>query len=165
MTDRDEVGRFSPGNRIWETRSSCGVSPKFDGPEILWAAIVEYFEWNDANPLQEAKPFAYEGKVTIASVDKMRAMTIRAMCVFLDISHETWCEWRKTRADLSEVIKRTEEIIYSQKFEGASAGLLNANIIARDLGLADKTLHGNDPDNPMPAQQVTVYQLPDNGRG
>jgi hypothetical protein len=31
-----------------------------------------------------------------------------------------------------------EEIIRTQKFEGASADLLNPNIIARDLGLADK---------------------------
>ncbi|MDC9826565.1 terminase small subunit, partial [Devosia sp. ZB163] len=33
---------------------------------------------------------------------------------------------------------RVDEIIRAQKFEGAAAGLLNPNIIARDLGLADK---------------------------
>ena len=32
-----------------------------------------------------------------------------------------------------------DEIIRTQKFEGASADLLNPNIIARDLGLADKS--------------------------
>ena len=31
-----------------------------------------------------------------------------------------------------------EEIIYNQKFTGAAADLLNPNIIARELGLADK---------------------------
>ena len=36
------------------------------------------------------------------------------------------------------VIERIEQTVYSQKFEGAAAGLLNANIIARDLGLADR---------------------------
>ncbi len=36
------------------------------------------------------------------------------------------------------VITRIKETIFTQKFEGASADLLNANIIARDLGLADK---------------------------
>ena len=36
------------------------------------------------------------------------------------------------------VIDDIEKIIYRQKFEGAAAGLLNANIIARDLGLRDK---------------------------
>jgi hypothetical protein len=29
--------------------------------------------------------------------------------------------------------------MYAQKFEGAASGAFNANIIARDLGLADKT--------------------------
>jgi hypothetical protein len=29
--------------------------------------------------------------------------------------------------------------MYEQKFSGAAAGLLNPNIIARDLGLADKS--------------------------
>ncbi|MFC0183379.1 terminase small subunit [Pseudarcicella hirudinis] len=37
-----------------------------------------------------------------------------------------------------EVITRIEEIVYVQKFEGAAVGAFNANIIARDLGLADK---------------------------
>ena len=36
------------------------------------------------------------------------------------------------------IITRIREAIYQQKFEGASVGAFNANIIARDLGLADK---------------------------
>lgn len=31
-----------------------------------------------------------------------------------------------------------ETTIYTQKFEGAAVGAFNSNIIARDLGLADK---------------------------
>ena len=30
--------------------------------------------------------------------------------------------------------------------------------------LVDKTLHGGDPDNPLPTAPVAIYQLPDNGR-
>lgn len=37
------------------------------------------------------------------------------------------------------VIARIEDIVYNQKFSGAASGFLNPNIIARDLGLADKT--------------------------
>lgn len=36
------------------------------------------------------------------------------------------------------VITQAEAVIYEQKFTGAAADLLNPNIIARDLGLADK---------------------------
>lgn len=139
MTDRDESGRFLPGNRFWEARSSHGANPVFADAECLWQACVEYFDWNAENPLHEAKAFAYEGKVTTEDLPKMRAMTIGGLCMFLDVAEQTWREWRKSRPDLSSVITRAEAVIYRQKFEGASAGLLVPNIIARDLGLADKS--------------------------
>ncbi len=40
--------------------------------------------------------------------------------------------------DFFGVYTRISQIIRTQKFEGAAVGLFNANIIARDLGLADK---------------------------
>ena len=138
MTNRDEAGRFLPGNRFWEARSSAGPKPKFSDPEALWAACCEYFEWNEDNPLCEAKAFSYEGKVTLAELPKMRAMTIGGLCIFLDIDETTWRDWKDTRPDLSPIVTRAEAIIYQQKFTGAAADLLNPNIIARDLGLADK---------------------------
>ena len=160
-----DTGRFLPGNRFWEARSSAGPKPKFDGPEPLLAACLEYFAWVEANPLYEAKAFSYEGKVTIAPVPKMRAMTIGGLCLFLDVTERLWREWRESRPDLLPVITRVEAAIFEQKFTGAAADLLNANIIARDLGLADKRQLGNDPENPLPTQQVTIFALPDNGRG
>lgn len=138
---RDELGRFAAGNRFWEARSSAGPKPKFDGPDQLWAAVAEYFEWNEANPLWEAKAFAFQGSVTIEKLPKLRAMTLAGLCQFLDVTMSTWDEWRDSRPDLSEVIARAEGFIRRQKFEGASAELLNPNIIARDLGLADKNEH------------------------
>ena len=48
------------------------------------------------------------------------------------------------------------------KMHDQAAALLN---LAKHLGMfPNKVMHGNDPDNPLPEQQVTVYQLPDNGR-
>lgn len=126
------------GNQFWKARSSHGRNPKFASPEKLWAAATEYFEWVDANPLYEAKPFAYQGTVTVEKVAKMRAMTIAGLCIFLDISQQAWSEY-KQRKGFGDVTTRIDEIIRTQKFEGASAELLNANIIARDLGLADKS--------------------------
>jgi hypothetical protein len=126
------------GNDFWKVRSTHGRKPIFAVPDDLWAAAVEYFEWVEANPLYEAKPFAYQGDVTIATIAKMRAMTITGLCIFLDISQQAWSEY-KQRDGFGEITTRVDEIIRTQKFEGASADLLNANIIARDLGLADKS--------------------------
>lgn len=126
------------GNEFWKQRSSHGRKPKFETPDDLQDACLEYFEWVEANPLYSAEAFAYQGVVTIKPIAKMRAMTVAGLCIFLDISQQAWGEYRD-REGFGEVTSRVDEIIRTQKFEGASAGLLNASIIARDLGLSDKS--------------------------
>lgn len=132
------MAQFPPGNRFWEARSSAGAKPKFADAESLEKACREYFQWVEDNPLWEMKAFAFQGVVTQEPVAKMRAMTIGGMCIFLDITHQTWTQYRK-RSDLSEVTAWAEGVIRDQKFGGAAADLLNANIIARDLGLKDNS--------------------------
>lgn len=146
MTEgRKADGKFAAGNRIWEARASCGPNPKFATPEDLWAACVEYFNWNEENPLYEAKLVSFQGESTIEQLPKMRAMTIAGLCIYIDISHRQWNEWKQSRADLVPVIMKAEEIIRRQKFEGAASDFFNSNIIARDLGLADRSeLSGPD---------------------
>lgn len=126
------------GNRFWEARSSHGRNPKFESADALWAACCEYFEWVEANPLWEMKAFAYQGAVTQEPIAKMRAMTLTGLCLFLDIADSTWQTFR-VREDLSVITTRAEKVIYDQKFSGAAADLLNANIIARDLGLKEQS--------------------------
>jgi hypothetical protein len=126
------------GNSFWEARSSHGRKPLFASPEDLWDACSEYFEWVEANPLMECKAFAFQGTVTLQDLPKMRAMTVTGLCIFLDISSETWRSYRE-REDFVGITTRVDEIIRTQKFQGAAADLLNQNIIARDLGLSDKS--------------------------
>ena len=132
------TGRFTTGNRFWEARSSHGRNPKFETAEMLEDAISQYFEWNEANPLYKDQLVTFQGVASHEPVAQMRAMTIAAMCMFIGVTSAMWREWRTTRPDFIAVMAWAEETIYRQKFEGASADLLNANIIARDLGLADK---------------------------
>lgn len=124
-------------NRFWKARSSHGRKPTFPKPHILWNACVEYFNWNEDNPLQEEKVFHTNGIITYAEVSKMRAMTISGLCIYLDICEDTWANYR-AKEDFFGVVTRAEKIIYNQKFSGAAADMLNPNIIARDLGLKDK---------------------------
>jgi len=129
---------FLPGNQFWKARTKVGRPRLFASAEALWEACCEYFQWVEDNPLYEMKAFSYQGEVVQEPVAKMRAMTIDGLCLFLDIAVSTWYEWRNVD-DFSEVVAKAESVIRSQKFAGAAADLLNANIIARDLGLADKT--------------------------
>lgn len=126
------------GNRFWEARSSHGRNPIFGSPDELWSACTEYFDWIEDNPLYETKAFAFQGVVTQEAIPKMRAMTIIGLCLFLDIDRSTWYAL-KAKEGFSDITTRAEEVIYNQKFSGAAADLLNANIIARDLGLKEQS--------------------------
>lgn len=153
-----ETGRFLPGNRFWEARSSHGKAPIFKTPDDLWEACCEYFEWVAQNPLEEGKLVSYQGDSKVEAVPKLRAMTISGLCIFLDIGRRTWDDYR-ARSDYSPVCERAEEIIRTQKFEGAAADLLNHAIIARDLGLADKSeLTGKDG-GPIETREMTAKEL------
>ena len=125
------------GNRFWEARSSHGRKPIFANPEELLKACYEYFKWAEDNPLWESRPFSYQGTITIAEFPKMRAMTLDGLCLFLDVDINTWRNYA-AREDFFHVTREVECAIRQQKFSGAAADLLNANIIARDLGLSDK---------------------------
>jgi hypothetical protein len=144
--ERDaKTGHFLPGNRFWEARSSAGPKPKFANADDLWKACCEYFEWVDANPLYADQLVTFQGKANHEPVAKMRAMTLAGLCLFIDITMTTWRSWKSSRADLLATVERVEAVIFAQKFAGAAADLLNANIIARDLNLADKSeLTGKD---------------------
>jgi len=127
------------GNKFWLLRSTHGRAPIFATPQDLWEAAVGYFEWVDQNPLLEDRVFSTKDDgVVHEPVAKMRAMTLDGLLLFIDISMQAWCNYKK-RKDYTRTCETIDGVIRSQKFSGAAAGLLNPVIIARDLGLIEKT--------------------------
>lgn len=126
------------GNSFWRQCKLPGAPRTYSTPEELWIKCCEYFEWVEENPLYDRKAFSFQGEVITEDLPKMRAMTIEALCAFIGVDDRTWRRWKENREDLCPVIYLVEKLIYEQKFTGAAADLLNANIISRDLGLADK---------------------------
>lgn len=110
----------------------------FKTPSEMWDKALEYFQWCEENTIQEQKLFHNQGEVVTGNATHMRAMTQAGLCAFLNIGVSTWHDYKK-KAEYSEVTAAVEQVMYEQKFSGAAAGMLNANIIARDLGLAEKT--------------------------
>ena len=108
--------------------------------ESLWDAACEYFDWVEKHPLWEDKSTVQQGVPVENNVAKMRAMTIHGLCLFLDIDQQTLANYGSKAGyeDYFGVVGKIHSVIADQKFSGAAAGLLNANIIARDLGLTDK---------------------------
>lgn len=127
------------GNQFWKARTRHGRHKLFESSEALWEACSEYFEWIDAHPLQAAELVKYQGQAKVKHVPRMRAMTVGGLCIFLDVGLDTWVRWRSEK-DFCDVVTRVDQIIREQKFGGAAAEMLNPNIIARDLGLADRAM-------------------------
>jgi hypothetical protein len=131
------------GNQFWKLRSKHGRDKLFKSPALLWSAACEYFEWCEENPLYEEKGFAFQGTVTKETFAKMRAMLLPQLCQYLHCSESYFRTFKSTLKekdkDFLTVIEEIETTIRCQKFQGAAADLLNANIIARDLGLAERT--------------------------
>lgn len=131
------------GNQFWRLRSKHGRDKLFETPELLWEAACEYFNWCQNNPLQEQKAFAFQGVITKTSLTKMRAMTMSQLCFYLNCNEAYFRNFKlqlpEGETGFNAVIRDIEQVVYNQKFQGAAAGLLDANIIARDLGLKDKS--------------------------
>lgn len=145
------------GNKFWLNRSSHGRKPIFESPDALWLKACEYFEWCHENPLYEMKAFnCGEMGIVQEPIAKMRAMTITGLCFFIGLSRQGWSEY-KEKQDFSDIVGEVESVIYSQKFEGASAGLLNASIIAREIGLSNSD--SNAPSNQKESIELEIKRL------
>ena len=144
------------GNQFWKLRTKHGRKKLFSSPDVLWKEACTYFEWCDANPLkavEQARGGKSSKKVEVSSkgveveetglieLPLMRAYTWEGLEIYLNIDSLRWYKTSDSHKDFLQVIRAVEKIIYSQKFTGAAAGLLNANIIARDLGLTDNQKH------------------------
>ena len=105
-----------------------GAPVKFKTPEALAEKCAEYLQWAHDNPLESP-----DGKIK-----KVQLVSIRGLCLYIGIAEETWYNWRKTREDLSESIGAVEKAIVDWQLKHASADLINANIVARLLGLTEK---------------------------
>jgi len=117
---------------------NLGGRPNVYTPEEFAVKSMEYFKWCEEHPLYEEELVKYKDTYEKVKLSKMRAFTIQGLCIYLNICSKTFYNLEKNPEYL-QIITRVRDIIYNQKFEGSAANLLNSNIIARDLGLTDKT--------------------------
>ena len=152
------------GNQFWKLRSKHGRDRLFATPQLLWEAATEYFEWCDANPeyIVEQKKGGQSVKLSVdsntdikgleetlsplISVPVKKPYTIQGLCLYCDCNVMYFNQFENSLKDKTDSVSkdysiictRIRDVIYNQKFTGASVGYFNAAIIARDLGLVDK---------------------------
>lgn len=130
-----------PGNQFWKLRSKHGRDKLFATPELLWEAACEYFQWCDNNPWYKID---FRGKDNEeVKIPTERPYTLTGLCLYLNCNQAYFRNFKlqlpKDEKDFNAIISRIEETIETQQFEGATVGAYNANIIARKLGLSDKS--------------------------
>ena len=121
------------GNEYWKLRKTFESEKKYT-PKQVFRKCIEYLTWCEKHPLKEEQVFGTGKRMTVS---KMRAPSLFGFFSFTPINKKTFESYEKNEAYLP-IITRVRELIYVAKFEGAAAGLLNANIIARELGLPEK---------------------------
>lgn len=161
---------------MWERRATHGVKKIFNTPAIMWEEATNYFQWCEDNPLEkEELKVVGDGQglgssVSHETVKLCRAFTLIGLCLFLGVSESYFRQFKqnlrnnktmttKAKSDFMTVIDNIERTIYDQKFTAAAAGLLKENLIARDLGIADKVKTENNNYNSVPMTKDEIKQL------
>lgn len=127
---------FEKGNKIWQLADpeTVGRPRIFETPEELWIKAKEYFKYVDDNPILKSD---FKGKdAEMVHYDLQRPYTWQGLYVFLGVCN---LERYKDNDVFVNILTHIGNIIYNQKFDGASVGIFNQAIIARDLGLIDKS--------------------------
>ena len=112
--------------------------PLYETAEDLWQAALEYFKWNDEHPLITIKPTHHQGEALNLILPRLRGMSIRALATHMGIATKTWRKYRE-KAGFIDVCDMVEQVIYTQKLEGAMGDQLNSAVSIRDLGLKDQS--------------------------
>jgi hypothetical protein len=111
-------------------------------PEALYELFTEYKSYCKANPKKEN--FFNHKTQKQDSIDREVPLTWQGFEVFLFKKKViSRLEHYKANTDGAyseylDIIKAINDEIYEDKFGGATAGIYQHNIIARDLGLTDK---------------------------
>lgn len=118
------------GNEYYKLGDQKGRPKKYN-TALFEVAITEYIDHVLGNPILVQSSNG-------TKIEKVRPMSIKAFCMFSNIPSSMLYSLEK-KEEFSEIIGNIKDIIEVQQFEHATIGEFKENIIARKLGLIDKT--------------------------
>lgn len=109
-------------------------------PKQLAEEFVKYAQWCEDHPLEARVRVDYAKGFSDTTAYKPRRVSIGGFLVYIGGTWDWWSHLntRKRGEEFVKVKSSIKEYCETYQKEMASAGLLNANIISRLLGLADK---------------------------
>lgn len=140
----------------------------FESADHLYRRALEYFQWCDTHPMYRTEQLKKPGPPlkmpdgstvpgeTLVEIPLKRPYTMGGLCIYLGVHSSYFRNFESKRREgraptakyipiggddeeFLEVIDFIKESVYTQQYEGAVAGQFQANIVARGIGLADKT--------------------------
>jgi len=150
-------------NKYWKKAdpSKIGRPARFENPLEYWTAVCKYIEWVEENPMKEEKLFHYQGQISRDEINLMRPYTWEGFYAYLGTPH---LDYYKEKKDFLGIIKHVDNVFRNQKFSGAAVGLFNSNIIARDLGLKEKTENETNLKLGYQSSGITIGFVDENGK-
>lgn len=133
----------------WRKNKMVVSTNVFDCPQTLWELACDFFEQCDQNPLitedfikggdkggqkvklEKARVYTWEGLDEYCRSRGFPSLT--------DIRHDLRNHKAYTYTSFTPMLALIESIIRRQKFEGVVAGIFNAPVLIRDLGLTEKS--------------------------
>lgn len=135
------------GNKYYLERSVDGRKKDFETPSELWDAFIEYIEWSKNNPwvkYEVIKSGKDMGKLITIPIEK--PLSLLAFSNYCGLTKQGLYNYgeKESYKEYFDIFTRIKGICENQKIEGSEVGCYNANIVARVLGLADKTENKTD---------------------
>ena len=127
----------SLNKEVWEVAKNwAGRPPAYETAEALQEDVNSYLKWVADNPLFETKAF---GTGLVTEVPRKRYPTVEGCAIYCGVVSRTWRSWKVPDHPLRDVVIQAEEMMAQIKLEGAASGFFNSTIVARDLGLKEKS--------------------------
>jgi len=133
-------------NKYYLLREYDGRPKKFESPKQFLNECMDYFKWCDNNPWYRNEAIKSGNDAgRIIKIPTKRPYTLVGLCNYLGIVENTFKNYESDEnyKDYFTVVTHVRNIINNDQLEGACVDAYNANIIARVLGLVEKTNNTN----------------------
>lgn len=127
------------GSQLWKLRKRHGTPHRYETPDDLWQVACEYFDMLAENPIIVTKATQHQGCQVDLVEEHPRAPTVLGLCAYMGISEKTWYRNYEGSKVHAEMASRIRDVMKADKIEGAAAGVYNHAIIAKEIGLVEKT--------------------------
>lgn len=143
----DDARRKESPYYLLRNRFNVGRKRKYNSGDEIFDVALDYFSDVDDNPLYETKVF---GSGFEKKIPKRRPYTKTGFLLYAGIdpkNYQDYCDLDNkddaTEAEkgLAMACRQINAIIFTQKIEGASVGDFQHQIVALELGLAQKHKH------------------------